>query len=84
MAIFGVVVEDKETPRNFFKEVRENLGTTNLARNPFTGGVISFISLRRVKGVNKVDRGYTIKMSPIYFNFTWLGAGFLFIILFLI
>jgi len=76
MAIFGVVVEDNEIPKTFFKEVKERISQGDLARSPFNGGVVSFISLRRVGDSNVVDRGYTIKMSPIYFNFTWLGAGF--------
>lgn len=77
MALFGVVVEDHFQAKQFFKETRERLGTTNLVHNPFTGGVISFISLRRVKGINRVECGYMIKMAPIYFNFAVLGALFM-------
>jgi len=79
MAIFGVVVEDNETAKTFFKEVRERITTDNLARSPFIGGVTSFISLRKHKDEKetKVDLGYTIKMAPIYFNFALLGFFFM-------
>lgn len=77
MAIFGVIVEDKEKPKQFFKEVKERLGTTNLARNPFTGGIFSFISLRDNKGETIVDQGYIIKMAPLYVNYPLGGFCFM-------
>lgn len=83
MAVFGVVVEDQEIIKEFFKEVKEKLGTTNLVRNPFTGGVISFRSERRVKGETKVNRGYIIKMSPFYFNFAIVGFMFTLVLFFI-
>ena len=81
MAIFGVVVENKELPKQFFKEVKERLGTTDLVHNPFTGGVIPFIK-GSVKGETEVDRAYIIKMSPFYVNFTIPGAIFTAILFF--
>jgi len=81
MAIFGVVVEDHKLAKEFFKETKERLAMGNIAKNPFSGGVVSFISLRKYKekgeAETRVDLGYNIKMKPIYPNFALVGAVFL-------
>lgn len=62
MAIFGIEVQPGKIPEKYFSETNTRLQESNYIRNPFVGGV------------EEEEPGlYIMKVTPIYFNTSWIG-----------
>lgn len=70
MAVFGLILDNLETTKNFIKMVEENSKTNNVVLNPFT------TKLKTVKLDPFMDRNkilVIVSIKPVYFNFTIIG-----------
>ena len=74
MAIFGVLMDDKETANNFIEATKERLRKGNLATNPFTACIKTITQIEREKDIAVQKKLHIIDIEPIYFNYPLLGA----------
>lgn len=66
MSIFGVVTEQNDLADKFMQETKERMKNSNVVTNPFNSNINDF-----VYSEGSLKHLYIVKMTPLYFNFTW-------------